>query len=195
MPSAWRFRPAHRPLRTRTATAWPWAFGAWQLWPTQPPAARSPSGWPDSPSGSGSRGTFLRRSGRRRVVSPKERALARPAQCRTNVGALVAPGDRPLTHHPVRWPSAFLATGAIGFIWLIFWFALYEVPERNVICEPRSSPHPERSRGAGPASSPGDGSSASVQTWAIVHRHHPDGPHLVVLSVTGFAQFLNSRFG
>ena len=29
------------------------------------------------------------------------------------------------------WQMAFIATGAIGFIWLIFWFIFYEVPEKQ----------------------------------------------------------------
>ncbi len=29
------------------------------------------------------------------------------------------------------WQAAFIITGAIGFIWIIFWFIFYEVPERQ----------------------------------------------------------------
>lgn len=34
------------------------------------------------------------------------------------------------------WPAAFYATGALGFIWLVFWLLMYDVPERH----PRVSP-------------------------------------------------------
>ena len=29
------------------------------------------------------------------------------------------------------WKMAFIITGAVGFLWLIFWFWLYEVPARQ----------------------------------------------------------------
>ena len=29
------------------------------------------------------------------------------------------------------WQEAFIITGAVGFIWLIFWFILYEIPARQ----------------------------------------------------------------
>jgi ACS family hexuronate transporter-like MFS transporter len=62
----------------------------------------------------------------------KERALATGlfnAGC--NVGAVIAPAVVPWLTIKFGWPFAFIATGAIGFLWLIFWFALYEVPEKK----------------------------------------------------------------
>ena len=49
----------------------------------------------------------------------------------TNVGAILAPLLVPwLTRH-YGWQASFLALGATGFIWLVFWYALYESPERS----------------------------------------------------------------
>jgi ACS family hexuronate transporter-like MFS transporter len=47
------------------------------------------------------------------------------------VGAIIAPLSVPFIAETYGWREAFLITGAIGFIWLIFWFILYEVPARH----------------------------------------------------------------
>lgn len=62
----------------------------------------------------------------------KERALAIGIfNSGTNVGAIVAPLAIPPMIVAWGWQLAFILTGAIGFIWLIFWFFLYEVPEKQ----------------------------------------------------------------
>lgn len=49
----------------------------------------------------------------------------------TNIGAIVAPLTVPFIAEAFGWRSAFVITGAIGLIWLIFWFVLYEVPAKH----------------------------------------------------------------
>ena len=62
----------------------------------------------------------------------KERALATGIfNSGTNVGAIVAPLAIPAIVAAWGWQMAFILTGATGFIWLIFWFILYEVPEKQ----------------------------------------------------------------
>lgn len=62
----------------------------------------------------------------------KERALATGIfNSGTNVGAITAPLTVPLIAAAWGWEWAFILTGVIGFIWLIFWFAYYEVPKRH----------------------------------------------------------------
>lgn len=62
----------------------------------------------------------------------RERALAGGIfNSGTNVGAIVAPVVVPYIAINYSWQVAFIATGAIGFIWLIFWFLLYEVPAKH----------------------------------------------------------------
>jgi ACS family hexuronate transporter-like MFS transporter len=62
----------------------------------------------------------------------KERALAFGIfNSGTNVGAIVAPLAIPAIVATWGWQMAFILTGALGFIWLIFWFILYEVPEKQ----------------------------------------------------------------
>lgn len=62
----------------------------------------------------------------------KERALAFGIfNSGTNVGAIVAPLAIPAMMVAWGWQSAFIITGALGFIWVILWFIFYEVPEKH----------------------------------------------------------------
>lgn len=62
----------------------------------------------------------------------KERALAGGIfNSGTNVGAILAPLLVPWLAINYSWKVAFIAIGAIGFIWLIFWFMYYEIPSRQ----------------------------------------------------------------
>jgi ACS family hexuronate transporter-like MFS transporter len=62
----------------------------------------------------------------------KERALATGIfNSGSNVGAIVAPIAVPLLFINFGWQWAFIVTGAIGFIWLFFWFAIYEIPRAH----------------------------------------------------------------
>jgi MFS transporter, ACS family, hexuronate transporter len=62
----------------------------------------------------------------------KERALATGIfNSGTNIGAILAPLTVPFIAEKWSWQWAFIITGAIGFIWLIFWFWLYEVPSKQ----------------------------------------------------------------
>lgn len=54
----------------------------------------------------------------------------------SNVGAVLAPILVPLIALKWGWQWAFIATGAIGFIWLIFWLAIYREPAQH----PKVSP-------------------------------------------------------
>ena len=62
----------------------------------------------------------------------RERALATGIfNSGTNVGAIVAPIAVPAIYLAWGWQAAFIITGAIGFIWLIFWFIFYEIPQKQ----------------------------------------------------------------
>lgn len=62
----------------------------------------------------------------------KERAFAGGIfNSGTNVGAILAPIVVPYLAINYSWRFAFIATGAIGFLWLIFWFIYYEVPSKQ----------------------------------------------------------------
>ena len=49
----------------------------------------------------------------------------------SSVGALAAPLTIPLIAKYCGWEMAFIIIGALGFVWMIFWFALYEKPEKS----------------------------------------------------------------
>ncbi|MDP2883570.1 MAG: MFS transporter [Ignavibacteria bacterium] len=62
----------------------------------------------------------------------KERALATGIfNAGSNVGAILAPMAVPWIALTYGWQWAFIATGAIGFCWIIFWVMLYEKPEQQ----------------------------------------------------------------
>jgi MFS transporter, ACS family, hexuronate transporter len=62
----------------------------------------------------------------------KERALATGIfNSGTNIGAILAPLTVPFMATQWGWQWAFIITGAIGLLWLIFWFIFYEVPEKQ----------------------------------------------------------------
>jgi len=62
----------------------------------------------------------------------KERALATGIfNSGANIGAVVAPIMVPWILGMWGWQEAFIITGAIGFIWLIFWWIFYEIPTRH----------------------------------------------------------------
>ena len=62
----------------------------------------------------------------------KERALATGIfNSGANIGAVVAPVMVPWILSAYGWQEAFLITGSLALIWLIFWFIYYEVPMRQ----------------------------------------------------------------
>jgi len=62
----------------------------------------------------------------------KERALATGIfNSGTNIGAIIAPIVVPWIAINYSWQMAFIATGAVGFLWLIFWFTMYEIPAKH----------------------------------------------------------------
>ena len=66
----------------------------------------------------------------------KERALATGIfNAGSNVGAMIAallvPGCMVYFGDQRGWKMAFIITGAVGFVWLIFWFAFYDTPAKQ----------------------------------------------------------------
>ncbi|HEV3198457.1 MAG TPA: MFS transporter [Bryobacteraceae bacterium] len=61
-----------------------------------------------------------------------ERALATGIfNSGANIGAVVAPLVVPWLAVTYGWQSAFIATGALGFLWLAFWLLVYHKPEEH----------------------------------------------------------------
>lgn len=62
----------------------------------------------------------------------KERAFATGIfNSGTNIGAIIAPLVVPWLAISYGWQMTFIVTGAVGFIWLIFWFLMYDVPQKH----------------------------------------------------------------
>ena len=62
----------------------------------------------------------------------KERALATGLfNAGSNVGLVVAPLVVPWIAGPWGWPAAFYAAGLLGFIWVVFWLAMYRAPDKH----------------------------------------------------------------
>lgn len=62
----------------------------------------------------------------------KERALATGIfNSGSNIGAILAPLTVPWVAKNWGWQATFLIIGAIGFIWLIFWYIYYDSPEKQ----------------------------------------------------------------
>jgi Sugar phosphate permease len=62
----------------------------------------------------------------------KERAFATGIfNSGTNIGAIIAPLTVPWIAVNWGWQYAFILTGATGFIWLLFWMLLYEIPAKH----------------------------------------------------------------
>jgi ACS family hexuronate transporter-like MFS transporter len=99
----------------------------------------------------------------------KERALATGIfNAGTNIGAVVAPLTVPWLALTFGWQMAFIATGALGFVWLIFWLLLYHKPEAH----PRISSGELAHIQSDPADPEGTVSWISLlprrETWAFV---------------------------
>lgn len=62
----------------------------------------------------------------------RERALATGIfNSGANIGAVVAPITVPWLLGMYGWQMAFIATGVVGFVWLIFWLLFYEIPAKQ----------------------------------------------------------------
>lgn len=61
-----------------------------------------------------------------------ERALATGVfNAGTNVGAMIAPIAALTLADSLGWQSTFIIIGALGFLWLIFWWVMYQRPEEH----------------------------------------------------------------
>jgi len=62
----------------------------------------------------------------------RERALAAGIfNSGANIGAILAPLMVPFIALKWGWQWAFIITGALGFVWLLFWIPFYQHPEKN----------------------------------------------------------------
>ena len=62
----------------------------------------------------------------------KERAFATGIfNSGSNIGAIIAPLTVPWIAMKLGWRWAFIITGSIGFIWIVLWLMIYEIPAKH----------------------------------------------------------------
>jgi ACS family hexuronate transporter-like MFS transporter len=112
----------------------------------------------------------------------------------TNVGAIVAPLVVPWITLRWGWRAAFIATGALGFVWLAFWLAIYRSPDEN----PRLSAGERayiQSDGEQPISRiPWVSLLGYRQTWAVIVGKALTDP-VWWFYLFWLPKFLDARFG
>jgi ACS family hexuronate transporter-like MFS transporter len=126
---------------------------------------------------------------------PRERALATGIfNAGSNVGAIVAPIVVPWITLRYSWRAAFIATGALGFVWLAFWLAIYRPPHEH----PRvTAEELERLRADAP-------DATSTVRWSELLRHRQTWAFALGKFMTDpvwwfylfwLPKFLDARFG
>ena len=107
----------------------------------------------------------------------KERSLATGIfNSGSNVGAILAPLTVPVIAEYYGWEFACILVGAIGFIWVIFWVLLYEIPseQKKLSKAEFDYIHDEESQASEKTATPSEEKVAWFkllgykQTWAFV---------------------------
>ncbi len=98
----------------------------------------------------------------------RERALATGLfNSGSNVGALVTPLVVPWLTYRFGWQMAFIATGALGFVWIACWLALYRRPEDSPLLSPAELAYIQSDREAETARIPLRTLLTLRQAWAV----------------------------
>jgi MFS transporter, ACS family, hexuronate transporter len=98
----------------------------------------------------------------------RERALATGIfNAGTNVGALVTPIAVPWITIRYGWYWAFIATGALGFLWLLAWWSMYDSPGRHASVSPAEFAHITSDPVESVAAVPWSSVLGQRQTWAF----------------------------
>ncbi len=99
----------------------------------------------------------------------KERAFATGIfNAGTNIGAILTPLIVPWVTVHYGWRVAFVATGSLGFLWLIFWLLLYRKPEEHPRLSKGELQYILSDRPAAPQKSKWVKLLSHRQTWAFV---------------------------
>lgn len=99
----------------------------------------------------------------------KERALATGIfNAGSNVGAIAAPLLVPWLYLQFGWQWAFIVTGALGLIWLVFWFASYRPPSKDPHISARELEHIHSDPPESTQPLPWRSLMRYRQTWAFV---------------------------
>jgi ACS family hexuronate transporter-like MFS transporter len=98
----------------------------------------------------------------------KERALATGIfNSGTNVGAIVTPLTVPWIAGHWGWQWAFIITGALGFLWVAWWWVAYRHPEQHPRLKPTELAYIRSDPADAPAKIPWRKLLGHRQTWAF----------------------------
>jgi ACS family hexuronate transporter-like MFS transporter len=126
---------------------------------------------------------------------PHERAFATGIfNAGSNVGAIVAPIIVPAITLRWGWRAAFIATGALGFLWLAAWLALYRPPEQNPKLSPAERAYILGSQPPAEARVPWLRLLGYRQTWGVVAAKGLTDP-VWWFYLFWLPKFLDARFG
>ena len=125
----------------------------------------------------------------------RERALATGIfNAGTNLGAIIAPLVVPWITLRWGWQTAFIATGALGFVWLIVWLVVYRAPAQHTGLSPRERAYIE-------SDPPDDTTKARWrdlvthrETWAFAAGKALTDP-IWLFYLFWLPKFLDSNFG
>ncbi len=125
----------------------------------------------------------------------KERAFATGIfNSGSNVGAIAAPLAVPYIAIHFGWQWAFIITGALGFIWLAFWLAIYRRPEEHPNLSAGELAHIQSDPAEPTTKIPWARLIPHRQTWAFAVGKFLTDPIWWVY-LFWLPKFLNAKFG
>ncbi|MGC2234993.1 MAG: MFS transporter [Pyrinomonadaceae bacterium] len=125
----------------------------------------------------------------------KERAFATGIfNSGSNVGAILAPLSVPFIAVNYGWQWAFVITGLLGFIWLVFWLAIYRKPEEDAKLSPEEFVHIQSDNEEPMKKIPWARLLPHRQTWAFAIGKFLTDPIWWVY-LFWLPKFLNTKFG
>lgn len=125
----------------------------------------------------------------------KERALATGIfNSGSNVGAIMAPLAVPFIAVTYGWQWAFIITGLLGFIWLVFWLMVYRRPEEHPKLSPAELAYIQSDPAEPTAKIPWARLVPHRQTWAFAIGKFLTDPIWWVY-LFWLPKFLNTNYG
>jgi ACS family hexuronate transporter-like MFS transporter len=113
----------------------------------------------------------------------------------SNIGAVAAPAVVPWLTVTYGWQAAFIATGALGFLWVIVWVLVYEPPERHKRLSRSELAYITSDREEGPSERVPSGSLLRYrQTWAFIAGKFLTDP-IWWFYLYWLPKFLNKNYG
>ena len=125
----------------------------------------------------------------------KERALATGIfNAGSNVGAILAPATVPYIYEHHGWQAAFVLTGLIGLVWVLFWWPIYRRPQQHAKLSPAELEYIESDPPDPPVKIRWRDLLPFRQTWAFAAgKFLTDAVWWFYLF--WFAKFMNEQFG